>query len=116
RLPAAADGAGRATASAAPSPPGARASADRAAPARTIVLFVDTLHLAPVSLIRAKAELKRFVAEEMTDRDLVAVVTTYGTLGVLQQFTRDRRVLKYATDKLSPLHGPHTSITPYRAR
>jgi VWFA-related protein len=115
RLPAAADAAGRATTNALPTPSTTRATAERAAPARTIVLFADTLHLTPVSLIRAKTALKRFVDEEMTDRDLVAVVSTYGTLGVLQQFTRDRRVLKYAIDKLSLFHGPHTSITPYLA-
>ena len=84
-------------------------------PTRTIVLFADTLHLSPVSLARAKVELKHFVDEQMTDSDLVAVVSTAGTLGVLQQFTRDRRVLKYAIDKLNLFPGARTAITPYLA-
>jgi len=94
--------------------PGAR-TPDRVPPARTVVLFVDTLHLTRKSLARAKVQLRRFVDEQMTDRDLVAVVATYGTLGVLQQFTRDRGVLRYAIEKLSPFHGIHTAITPYLA-
>jgi VWFA-related protein len=86
-----------------------------AAPSRTIVLFVDTLHLAPDSLIRAKTQLKKFVDEQMTDSDLVAVVASSGTLGILQQFTRDRRMLKYAIDKITLFGGLHTSITPFLA-
>lgn len=93
--------------------PNARAAA--LPPSRTIVLFVDTLHLAPDSLIRAKTQLKRFVDEQMTDSDLVAVVASSGTLGILQQFTRDRRILKYAIDKITLFGGLHTSITPYLA-
>jgi VWFA-related protein len=99
----------------APRAGGASAATASAQPARTIVLFADTLHLSPVSLMRAKIELKHFVDEQMTDGDLVAVVSTSGTLGVLQQFTRDRRVLKYAIDKLSLFPGLRTAITPYLA-
>jgi hypothetical protein len=38
-----------------------------AKPVRTIVLFVDTLHLSSVSFLRAKQQLKRFVDEQITD-------------------------------------------------
>ena len=86
-----------------------------ARPSRTIVLFVDTLHLPPVSLIRAKDQLKRFVDEQITDRDLVAVVATSGSLGVLQQFMRDRRMLKRAIDKTSSFVGSTSLYTPYLA-
>ncbi|MFL6231196.1 MAG: VWA domain-containing protein [Pyrinomonadaceae bacterium] len=115
----------RAPGSAAPTAPGAnggtaaaRTPSVRAAaapPSRTIVLFVDTLHLAPDSLMRVKTQLKKFVDEQMTDGDLVAVVASSGTLGILQQFTRDRRILKYAIDKISLFTGLHTSITPFLA-
>jgi VWFA-related protein len=106
---------GAVAATQAPRPAGAPAPSSSAQPARTVVLFVDTLHLSPVSLARAKTELKHFVDEQMTERDLVAVVATSGTLGVLQQFTRDRRVLKYAIDKLSLFPGERTAVTPYLA-
>lgn len=86
-----------------------------AKPVRTIVLFVDTLHLSNLSLIRAKQQLKRFVDEQITDEDLVAIVTTSGELGLLQQFMRDRKMLKYAIDKITGFHRPTTLYTPYLA-
>ncbi len=86
-----------------------------AKPARTIVLFVDTLHLSSVSLLRAKQQLKRFVDEQITEEDLVAVVTTSGELGLLQQFMRDRKMLKYAIDKITGFLRPTTLFTPYLA-
>ncbi len=89
--------------------------AANAKPARTIVLFVDTLHLSLVSLIRAKERLKRFVDEQITDQDIVAVVATSGSLGVLQQFMRDRRMLKRAIDRISGFVGPASLYTPYLA-
>jgi VWFA-related protein len=85
---------------------------NRAAPARTFVLFVDTLHLAPTNLHRAKLALRKFVDEMMTDRDSVAVVTTDGTLGLLQQFTSDRAMLRRAIDKIQPFLKPTTRFTP----
>lgn len=103
--------------------PALPASADRpsgstaanAKPVRTIVLLVDTLHLAPISLIRAKQQLKRFVDEQVTDQDVVAIVTTSGSLGVLQQFMRDRKRLKYAIDRISGFPRPTSFYTPYLA-
>jgi VWFA-related protein len=72
------------------------ASPAGAKPSRSIVIFVDTLHLSNLSLIRAKQQLKRFVNEQMSDHDMVAVVTPSGELGVLQQFMRDRKMLAAA--------------------
>lgn len=84
-------------------------------PVRSIVLFVDTLHLSAVSLIRAKQQLKQFVDQLITDQDLVAIVTTSDSLGVLQQFMRDRRMLKYAIDKISLFNQSSSFFTPYLA-
>jgi VWFA-related protein len=81
------------------------------APARTLVLFVDAVHLAPANLFRAKEFLKKFIDERVTDRDTVAVVSTGGTLGVLQQFTSDRRILKYAVDKITNYPKTLTAFT-----
>jgi len=86
-----------------------------AKPARTIVLFVDTLHLTALSLIRAKQQLKQFVDEKMTEQDMAAVVTTSSSLGVLQQFMRDRKMLKYAIDKISGFNRSDSFFTPYLA-
>ena len=99
-------------------PAGDRPSGSTAAnakPVRTIVLLVDTLHLNSISLLRAKQQLKRFVDEQVTDQDVVAIVTTSGSLGVLQQFMRDRQRLKSAIDRISGFPRPTSFYTPYLA-
>lgn len=98
-------------------PPGSApaAAGTTAAPARTIILFVDTLHLSTFSFLRAKQQLKQFVDEQITDQDLVAVVTTSSSLGVLQQFMRDRKMLKYAIDKITRFAKSDSLFTPYIA-
>ncbi|MGA9770221.1 MAG: VWA domain-containing protein [Blastocatellia bacterium] len=71
-------------------------------PSRTVVLFVDTLHLSPASFVTAKETLKKFVNEQMTDEDVAAIITSTGQLGVLEQFTRDKQMLRYAIARLMP--------------
>ena len=99
----------------APLPRNGPPPATPAPPARTIVLFVDTLHLSTFSFNRAKKELKQFVDQQITDQDLVAVVTTASSLGVLQQFMRDRKMLKYAIDKMTRFATSDSLFTPYIA-
>lgn len=84
-------------------------------PVRTIVFFVDTLHLTALSLTRAKQQLKQFVDDQVSDQDLVAIVTTSDSLGILQQFHRDRRLLKYAIDKIPYFSRPTSYFTPFLA-
>ena len=71
-------------------------------PARTIVLFVDTLHLSVTSFVTARETLKKFVNEQMTDEDLLALKTSTGQLGIFEQFTRDKQMLRFAIDRLKP--------------
>lgn len=95
-------------------PPAARPYAPAASPARTVVLFVDNLHQTDANLLFAKQALKKFIAEKLTDDDMVALVTSGGTLGLFSQFTRDRRLLGYAVDKIGPRGAnPNTLFTPY---
>ncbi|MGH9840619.1 MAG: VWA domain-containing protein [Blastocatellia bacterium] len=85
-------------------------------PARTVVLYVDTLHLSIQSLMSVKQALRKFIDERLTDQDLTAIVTSAGSLGVVEQFTRDRRVLRYAVDRLSSRPNGRASLfTPYLA-
>jgi len=84
-------------------------------PARTIVLFVDTLHMSLASLVYAKQQLKQFVDGQLTDQDLVAVVATSGNLGVLQQFMKDRRMLKLAIDRTIAYKPIPSLFSPYIA-
>ena len=86
-------------------------------PARTVVLFVDNLHLSAVSLGQVKQALRRFIDEQLTEEDLVALVCSTGTTGLVEQFTRNRQVLRYAIERINP--GPTTVpdklFTPYLA-
>jgi len=90
-------------------------SAAGAQPLRTVVLFVDTFHLANSSFMRVKQQLRQIVTEQITDRDLVAIISTDGRLGALQQFTRDRRLLGYAIERLSFFGSRNSHFTPYLA-
>ena len=88
----------------------------REPPERTVMLFVDTLHMGPSSLHRVKKSLHEFLGEQMTQQDLAAVVSTKRRLGVRGQFSRNRHVLGYAIDKLSPGQPVNPSyFTPYLA-
>jgi VWFA-related protein len=83
---------------------------------RTVLLYVDTLHLSPQSLLLVKKSLRKFIDERLTDQDLTAIVTSAGSLGVVEQFTRDRRVLRHAVDRLSARPNARNSLlTPYIA-
>ncbi|HMQ05292.1 MAG TPA: VWA domain-containing protein [Pyrinomonadaceae bacterium] len=67
---------------------------------RTIALVVDDLNLSSESVHFTKRTLKRFVEEQMQDGDLVAIVKTGTNIGSLQNFTRDKRMLLAAIDKI----------------
>jgi VWFA-related protein len=83
---------------------------------RTVLLYVDTLHLSPQSLLLVKKSLRKFIDERLTDQDLTAIVTSAGSLGVVEQFTRERRVLRQAVDRLSARPNARNSLmTPYIA-
>lgn len=72
----------------------------KAPPARSIILYVDNLHLEFEHLNWVKQNLRRIVDEQMTDQDMMAIVTSDGTLGIAQQFTRDRRLLRCAIERI----------------
>ncbi len=72
------------------------------APRRTIVLFVDTVHVDHIRLRRVKETLNQFINQQMTNQDLVAVVASGGRLGLLSQFTRDKKLLRSAVNSLAP--------------
>jgi VWFA-related protein len=98
---------------------GARAGVAPNAPAavgRTVVLFADALHLTPSGLMNVKKALTRFVESQMTDGDLVAVVSTGASGALLGQLTRDRQLLRAAINRLSPQSVRTPSFfTPYLA-
>ncbi|MDQ3804009.1 MAG: VWA domain-containing protein, partial [Acidobacteriota bacterium] len=67
---------------------------------RTILFFVDDLHLSPGSAIRTRDALLRFIDEELGQNDEAAVTSASGQIGFLQQFTGERAVLRAAAGRL----------------
>src|SRR6267142_2533071 len=69
---------------------------------RTIVFFIDDLHLSADSMNRTRAVLRHFLDHEMNSRDSVAIASASGQVGFLQQFTNHREVLNAAIERLAP--------------
>jgi VWFA-related protein len=67
---------------------------------RTLALVVDDLGLSFGSMNAVKSALKKFVDEQMQPGDLVAIIRTSKGVGVLQQFTSDKRMLYAAIEKV----------------
>jgi VWFA-related protein len=67
---------------------------------RTIAFVVDDMGLSPPSMALARETLRKFVSEQMQDGDLVAIIRTGSGLGMLEQFTSDKRILYTAIEKL----------------
>ncbi|HSW39016.1 MAG TPA: VWA domain-containing protein [Acidobacteriota bacterium] len=83
---------------------------------RTAMLYVDNLHLDFQNLNWVKQNLHRFIDENMTPQDMIAIVTSDGSLGIAQQFTRDRQVLRAAIDRIKLGYiAQATRFTPYLA-
>lgn len=71
-------------------------------PGRTIVFFIDDLHLSPDSMNRTRMMLRHFLDREMNSKDNVAITTASGQVGFLEQFTNNRAVLDAAMSRLIP--------------
>lgn len=92
-------------------------------PGRTIVFFIDDLHLSPDSLSRTRMMLQHFLEREMNTKDSVAIASASGQVGFLEQFTNNRAVLDAAAARLLPrmydVHGysagNNTPMTEYMA-
>jgi len=68
---------------------------------RVIFFFVDDLHLGGDSLSRARKSLLKFIDEQMASGDFVAVASTSGRVGFLQQLTDNKTVLRAAVERLA---------------
>jgi VWFA-related protein len=69
---------------------------------RTVVFFVDDLHLSAGSSMRLRKTLLRFIDEEIGQNDVAAVISASGQVGFLQQFTDDKVVLRAAASRINP--------------
>ena len=92
-------------------------------PGRTIVFFLDDLHLSPDSMNRTRMMLRHFLDRDMNSKDNVAIATSSGQVGFLEQFTNNREVLDAAMSRLIPRPydvngygvGSTTKMTEYMA-
>jgi VWFA-related protein len=73
---------------------------------RTIIFFVDDLHLSAASVQRTRKAILEFVDNEMSIEDQVAIATPSGQLGFLQRFSDHKSVVRAAVGRLN--HRPYT--------
>src|SRR5215831_5512481 len=73
---------------------------------RTIIFFIDDLHLSPPSVDRTRKALLDFIDRGMADNDQVAITSASGQIGFLQQFSSDRFALRAAVARLNYRNGP----------
>jgi VWFA-related protein len=76
------------------------ALADATARGRTIIFFIDDLHLSAASLRHTRNTLLDFVENEMGPDDQVAVASPSGQIGFLQSFTDVKPVLRAAIGRI----------------
>jgi VWFA-related protein len=87
---------------------------------RVIFFFVDDVHLSAESLARARNSLSRFIENRISEGDRLAIVSTSGQIGFLQQLSDDAAVWREAVARLNykqNLEGyaGHTRISEYAA-
>ena len=69
---------------------------------RSIVFFIDDLHLSLSSLSRTRQMIAHFLDTEMSNKDFVAIASSKGQIGFLQQFTNNKEVLRAALARVTP--------------
>ncbi len=73
---------------------------------RTIIFFVDDLHLSADSVQRTRKGILEFVEKEMTIEDQVAVASPSGQIGFLERFSDLKPVVRAAVSRLN--HKPYS--------
>jgi VWFA-related protein len=73
---------------------------------RTIVFFIDDLHLSADSVNRTRKTILEFVENQMAPTDQVAIASATGQIGFLQQFTDLKAMLRAAIGRLN--YRPYT--------
>jgi VWFA-related protein len=77
---------------------------------RSIIFFVDDLHLAPDSLSRTRKALLDFIENRTRENDLVAITSPSGQVGFLQQFTANKDALRSAVARLNYRNSVKTDM------
>jgi VWFA-related protein len=85
---------------------------DPNAPRRVIALVVDDLGLSATSMATVRKQLRKFIDQELSPNDLIAIIRTGGTMGALQQFTNDRRLIDRALSQVKWNMCSRVGLTP----
>jgi len=73
---------------------------------RTIIFFIDDLHLSAGSVQRTRKGILEFVENEMSIEDQVAVASPSGQIGFLERFSDVKGVVRAAVNRLN--HKPYS--------
>jgi VWFA-related protein len=68
---------------------------------RTVIFYIDDLHLSFSSLNSTRQMIAHFLDSEMNGKDSVAIVSAKGQIGFLQQFTNNKQVLQAALARVN---------------
>jgi VWFA-related protein len=68
---------------------------------RTVIFFVDDMHLSATSAANIRAALQHFIDDEIGQNDVAAVVSASGQIGFLQQFTDNKAVMRAAVARIN---------------
>jgi len=98
-----------------PNTPSAAAASDQLRDRRLLVLFFDLTSMQPDDLIRAHDAGEKFVKQQMTKADVVAIVAFSTKLSVLANFTNDHAVLEKAISRLTETSSSDLSNPLYAA-
>jgi VWFA-related protein len=72
---------------------------------RSIIFFIDDLHLSAPSVAKTRKAILQFVENDMGTLDQVAIASSTGQIGFLQQFSDNKAVLRAAVARLN--HRPY---------
>jgi VWFA-related protein len=67
---------------------------------RTVVFFIDDVHLSSESISRTRKMLTNYVDNDMGEDDQVLITSSSGQIGFLQQLTSDKDVLHAAIERI----------------
>lgn len=68
---------------------------------RSIIFFIDDLHLSASSVEKTRRAILQFIDNEMGPLDQVAIASSTGQVGFLQQFSDNKAVLRAALSRLN---------------
>lgn len=68
---------------------------------RTVLFFVDDLHITPGSITRVRKTLIKFIEHNLREEDQAAITSSSGRIGFLQQLTNNKAVLRAAVERIT---------------